>query len=50
MQSRLELAVAALAIGLVSFTAGTRAQGRLGIQPGGRPLHNALGRLGSSAL
>lgn len=49
MQSRLKLAAAALAIGLVSFTAGTMAQGRFPeINRAEGALNNALGLLGEA--
>jgi hypothetical protein len=49
MPSKLKLAVAALAFGLVSFTAGTMAQGRFPeINRAEGALNNALGLLGSA--
>jgi hypothetical protein len=49
MQSKLKLTAAALAIGLVSFTAGTVAQGRYPeINRAEGALNNALGLLGAA--
>jgi hypothetical protein len=49
MHSKLKLAAAVLAIGLVSFTAGTMAQGRFPeINRAEGALNNALGLLGSA--
>ncbi|HXC28760.1 MAG TPA: hypothetical protein VNV38_12450 [Stellaceae bacterium] len=50
MQSKLKLTAAALVIGLVSFTAGTFAQGRYpAINQAEGALNNALGILGGEA-
>ncbi|MFZ2004824.1 MAG: hypothetical protein WB697_07225 [Stellaceae bacterium] len=50
MQPKLKLTAAALAIGLVSFTAGTMAQGRYGfINQAEGALNNALGILHGEA-
>ena len=49
MQSKLKLTAVALAIGLVSFTAGTMAQGRFPeINRAEGALNNALGLLGAA--